>query len=78
MNQEVLNYIEGRVITSEFYSTGEVVTHYKAVLDNEIVIEGSSTRDINNFDREEAQQAAKNDAMAGLYAGVSFALSHKS
>ena len=77
MNTDVLNYIEGRVTTHEFYSEGEVVTHYKAVLDNDLVVEGRSVLDINSFDRDEAQKAAKSNAIASLYPGVSLALAPK-
>ena len=77
MNQEAVNYIKGRITSAESSVTGDIETTYKATLDSGLVIEGKSIRPIDGFQQEEAQNAAFNDAVGVLYAGVDFILSKK-
>ncbi len=74
MSQATLDYIHGRIVTSDFSNTGEIVTTCKVTFDNGMYTTGTSIRDINNFDKEEAQKAACDNAIKVLSPGVEFIL----
>ncbi len=74
LNQEVLNFIKAKLISSEVTTTGDIETIYKANFDNGKMIEGKSIRPIDGFDQEEANNAAYENAINTIYDGVAFAL----
>ena len=73
MNQAI-EYIRGRVTSSEFKTSGEITTESIVIFDNGTSVTGTSVREIMNFDKDEASNAAFENAISGLSAGVNFIL----
>lgn len=74
MKQETLEYLKGKVISAIPKTTGEIITQSIITFENGIVVEGQSVRDINIYDKVEAENAAYEDAIKTLYPGVEFIL----
>lgn len=74
MTQSTLDYLKNRVINATYAMNGEVITSVTLTMDNGLAITGTSIRDINGFQQEEAQIAAYENAMARLLPGVDFVL----
>lgn len=77
MNQSALDYLKGRVISAIPTVSGEITTYSVITFDNGMTVEGYAVRDINNYDKTEADNAAFENAISSLYAGVDFILSKK-
>ena len=74
LNQDVVNYIKSRIVSSEKSTSGDIETTYTASFDNGMMLEGKSVRPINGFDQLEAENAAYENAIDKIYHGVAFAL----
>lgn len=74
MNQAVLDYLKGRVINAVPRISGEITTYSTITLDNGEIIEGCVMRDINNYNKEEAEAAAFQEAIKTFYPGVNLIL----
>ncbi len=74
MKPEILTYIKSRITSAETTTTGDIETIYKGTFDNGMVLEGKSMRPIDEFQQDEAQNAAYEDAISKIYDGVAFTL----
>ncbi len=77
MKQETVDYFKNRVIKSSPKISGDITTHVTVLFDNGITAEGCSVRDINGYDKAEAEDAAFQDAVSVLAPGVEFISSLK-
>lgn len=77
MNQTTIDYLKGRVTTAIPTVSGEIITHSVITFDNGIVVEGKAVRDITAYDKKEAENAAFEDAVSSLCAGIEFVLPKK-
>ncbi len=77
INQATLDYLKGRVISTIPKFSGDITTTCLITFDNGSTIEGASVRDINGYDKVEAESAAYTNAIASLAPGIDFFLSKK-
>ncbi len=76
MTQSTIEYLKGRVVSAIPRISGDITTHSVITFDNGIIVKGCSVRDINNYDKTEADAAAFNDAVTSLTPGVDFVLNN--
>ena len=77
MDQATLDYIQTRIASVEYTTTGDITTTCKIMLDNGMIVENSSIRDISMFNKEEAEKAAHEKAVGTFYPGVNLILTKK-
>lgn len=77
MSQATIDYLKSRMVSITPKISGNIATHSDVTFDNGIVVEGCSIRDINNYDKIEAENAAFLDAISTLAPGVDLVLSKK-
>lgn len=73
INQTTLDYLKSRVVSAIPKTSGEITTNSVITFDNGVTVEGSSVRDIAQYDKTEADSAAFQNAVASLIPGIEFA-----
>lgn len=74
MNQAVIDYLKGRVVSAIPVIEGTITTTSDITLDNGMKLRGQCVRDINSYDKIEADMAAFKDAIALLTPGIELML----
>lgn len=74
MEHKALEYMKSRVVSAEPTISGDVITHTKVTLDSGEVVEGCAVRDINSYEKSEADAAAFMDAIKAFIPGVEIIL----
>lgn len=74
MNQAVIDYLKGRVVSAIPVIEGTITTTSDITLDNGMKLRGQCVRDINSYDKIEADMAAFKDAITLLIPGIELML----
>ncbi len=76
MKPEIIEYLKTRIVSAAPIISGEITTHTIITLDNGDIVEGCAVREINNYEKAEADNAAFMDAIKTFAPGINLAL-HK-
>jgi len=74
MSQSAIDFIKTRIVSTQATSTGDILTESIITFDNGSAVKGASVRALASFDKTEAENAAVENAISGLVAGVDFIL----
>ncbi len=75
--EPVLEYLRGRTAETNIAIQGDIITTCSLKLDTGAMVEGSVSRDINAYDKEEASRAAYENAVEKLIPGIELMLNLK-
>ncbi len=78
MNPAALEYLKNRIVVTDCKQVGEITTTCKLTFDNEQSVYGTSVIDASEFNKEKADAAAYEDALAVLAPGVEFIMNKRS
>lgn len=77
MSEEIITYINSRIVDRTSKVSGEITTVSRIALDTGEVIEGMAIRDITAYDANEAESSASDNAISALIPGIALALGKK-
>ena len=74
MDQEVVDFIKSKILSTDYVDGGTITTTAKISFNTGAILSGTSVTDLSTYNKEEAQKSAYDNAIATLLPGVALIL----